>query len=159
MNRRRFLALSAAALATSARTATRHDWSGIALRAEARLTLSGTTDRHARHIFARVTAELATIEAQFSLHRSSALTRLNRDGRLAHPSPPILGLFALAARVHTATGGVLDPTIQPLWLATATGGNPRHSPRRLCRGPAGTPILTRMPGPFAWIKARLIGQG
>lgn len=123
MNRRRFLGLSAVALATPARVATRHDWTGIALGAETRLTLSGATDRHARHIFARVMAELATVEAQLSLYRDSALTRLNRDGRLAHPAPAMLELCALAGQVHAATDGVFDPTIQPLWLATATGGD------------------------------------
>ncbi|PIV78196.1 MAG: FAD:protein FMN transferase [Rhodobacteraceae bacterium CG17_big_fil_post_rev_8_21_14_2_50_63_15] len=121
MNRRRFLLLSAAVLAAPAHTAARHDWSGLALGAEARLTLSGASDTQARHIFARVTAELARIEAQFSLYRDSALTRLNRDGRLAHPAPEILALFALAQDMHQATGGAFDPSIQPLWLATATG--------------------------------------
>ncbi len=123
MNRRRFLALSAAVLAAPAHTATRHDWSGVALGAEARLTLSGATDTMARHIFARVTAELAQVEAQFSLYRDSALTRLNRDGRLARPGRQILDLFALAGDMHQATGGAFDPSIQPLWLATATGGD------------------------------------
>lgn len=121
INRRRFLALSAVALAKPARAATRHDWTGIALGAEARLTLSGATDAQARHIFARVMATLARVEAQFSLHRDSALARLNRDTRLTHPAPEILELFLLAGRVHLATGGVFDPTVQPLWLATATG--------------------------------------
>jgi len=123
MNRRRFLVLSAAVLAAPAHTATRHDWSGVALGAEARLTLSGATDTQARHIFAHVGAELARVEAQFSLYRDSALTRLNRDGWLAHPAPEILALFALAQEMHQATGGVFDPSIQPLWLATATGGD------------------------------------
>lgn len=128
MNRRRFLLLSAAVLgaavlALPARRAARHDWAGVALGAEARLTLSGATDRQARHIFARVTAELALIEAQFSLYRESALTRLNRDGRLAHPPPQITELFALAGRVHAATGGAFDPSVQPLWLAMAGQGD------------------------------------
>jgi thiamine biosynthesis lipoprotein len=123
MNRRRFLALSAAALAVPGRAAARHDWTGIALGAEARVTLAGATDAQARRVFARIGAALAGIEAQFSLHRDSALTRLNRDGRLAHPGPAVLALFGLAGRVHAATGGVFDPTIQPLWLATATGGD------------------------------------
>ncbi|GAB1480091.1 FAD:protein FMN transferase [Paracoccaceae bacterium] len=123
MNRRRFLALSAAVLAAPAHTATRHDWSGVALGAEARLTLSGATDTQARHIFARVMAELAQVEAQFSLYRDSALTRLNRDGRLARPGRQILDLFALAGDMQKATGGAFDPSIQPLWLATATAGD------------------------------------
>lgn len=123
MNRRRFLVLSAAVLSAPSHTATRHDWSGVALGAEARLTLSGATNTQARHIFARVTAELAQVEAQFSLYRDSALIRLNRDGRLARPGLQILDLFALAGDMHHATGGAFDPSIQPLWLATATGGD------------------------------------
>lgn len=123
ITRRRFIALSAVALATPTRAATRHDWQGIALGAQARLVLSGATDAQARHVFARVVSDLAQIEAQFSLYRDSALTRLNRDGRLSHPAPAMLDLFALAGQVHQATGGVFDPTIQPLWLATATGGD------------------------------------
>lgn len=121
MNRRRFLALSAAVLATPGRAATRHDWAGTAFGAQARLTLSGATDAQARHVFARVASELARVEAQFSLFRESALTRLNRDGRLAYPSPQVLDLFAQADLVHQATAGVFDPSIQPLWLATARG--------------------------------------
>jgi thiamine biosynthesis lipoprotein len=58
-----------------------------------------------------------------SLHRDSALTRLNRDGRLAWPSPELWSLLALAGQVHAATGGAFDPTVQPLWLAIATGGD------------------------------------
>lgn len=123
MNRRRFLALSAAVLATPGQSATRHDWAGRALGAEARITLSGATEAQARRIFARVARELALIEAQFSLYRDSALTRLNRDGRLAHPASDIVAAFALVDQVHQATGGAFDPSIQPLWRAIATGGD------------------------------------
>lgn len=123
ITRRRFIALSAVALAAPGYAATQHDWLGVALGAEARLVLSGATDAQARHVFASVVSELAQMEAQFSLYHDSALTRLNRDGRLSYPSVPLLDLFALADQVHQATGGAFDPTIQPLWLAMATGGN------------------------------------
>jgi thiamine biosynthesis lipoprotein len=123
ITRRRFFALSAAVLAAPGYAATRHDWQGVALGAEARLTLAGATDVQARHVFARVASELTQVEAQFSLYRDSSLTRLNRDGRLLHPAPDMLGLFVLADQVHQATGGAFDPTIQPLWLAVATGGD------------------------------------
>lgn len=123
ITRRHFVALSAVALAAPGHAATRHDWQCVALGAQARLVLSGATDAQARHLFARVASELAHVEAQFSLYRDSALTRLNRDGRLSHPSVPLLDLFVLAEQVHKATGGAFDPTIQPLWLATATGGD------------------------------------
>jgi len=46
---------------------------------------------------------------------------LNRDGRLAWPAPGLLALFRLAGRVHEATGGAFDPSVQPLWLAQAKG--------------------------------------
>ena len=123
ITRRRFIALSAAALAAPGYAATRHDWQGVALGAEARLVVSGATDAQARHVFARVVSELAHVEAQFSLYCDSALTRLNRDGRLSYPSVPMRDLFALADQVHRATHGAFDPTVQPLWLAMATGGN------------------------------------
>ena len=124
MQRRRFLTLTAAlALARPAQAATRHDWQGTALGAAARITLTGATDRQARHVFARTEQALARVEAHFSLHRNSALTRLNRDSRLAHPDPDILALLDLAGQVHAATDGAFDPSVQPLWRAIATGGD------------------------------------
>lgn len=124
MHRRRFLAVTAAApLAWPAGAATPATWSGRAMGAAARVVLHGAEPYQARRVFARIEAVLSRVETHFSLHRNSALTRLNRDGRLAYPAPDVLALFALAARVHRATGGVFDPSIQPLWLATATGGD------------------------------------
>lgn len=124
MNRRRFLTIAAAApLAWPARAATPAVWSGRAMGAAARIVLHGAEAHRARRVFARVEAALLRVESHFSLHTESALTRLNRDGRLTHPAPEVLALFDLASRVHAATGGVFDPSIQPLWLATATGGN------------------------------------
>ena len=121
--RRRFLTLTAAALACPARAEAPQVWDGRALGAAARIVLTGAPPRHARRVFAKVERALARIEAQFSLHVDSALTRLNRDGRLAHPGPEIVALFDLADRVHRATGGAFDPSVQPLWLALATGGD------------------------------------
>jgi thiamine biosynthesis lipoprotein len=122
MNRRRFLTLSAAALCPlPARAGTVTAWQGRGLGAALSLRLVGTDPWRAKRTFARVTAEIARIETLASLHRDSALTRLNRDGHLAWPSPDLLELLALAGRVHSATRGVFDPTVQPLWLATASG--------------------------------------
>ncbi len=123
MNRRRFLTIAAAFAACPARAGTPQVWTGRALGAEARIVLHGAAAHEAAGLFARVEAELARIESHFSLHADSALVRLNRDGRLAHPAPDMTDLFALAGRVHAATGGAFDPTIQPLWLATARGGD------------------------------------
>lgn len=126
-NRRRFLALSAATLAAMSLPARASlpvaRWQGVAMGAAASLTIAGLTDHAARPLFARVEAELARIEGHFSLHRDSALVRLNRTGRLAFPDPGIAELFTLAGQVHAATGGAFDPSIQPLWRAQAEGGN------------------------------------
>lgn len=124
MNRRRFLTIAAAATLTRpARAKTPAVWNGRALGAAARILLHGTEPHRAQRVFTRVEAELLRIESHFSLHIDSALVRLNRAGRLAHPAPELLALFDLASRIHAATGGAFDPSIQPLWLATATGGD------------------------------------
>ncbi len=146
MTRRRFLALSACATALPGRAAPPvappvARWRGVAMGSVATLTLSGLDDHAARPIFARVEAELARIEARFSLHRDSALTRLNRDGRLAWPGAEILELFSLADAVHAATGGAFDPSVQPLWRAIAEGRDP--GPARAALGWAGVEVSAR----------------
>lgn len=135
--RRRFLALSASALgagtlgagtlgfaALPPEPAPVTLWSGTGLGTALSLRLVGGTPAQARRTLARVGREIARIEAMASLHRDSALTRLNRDGHLAHPSEELLALLALADQVHDATGGAFDPTVQPLYAALADGRRP-----------------------------------
>ena len=122
MNRRRFLCLSAAALAPlPGHAGTVAAWEGTGLGTSLSLRLLGADPHHARQTFARVGAEIARIESLASLHRDSALTRLNRDGHLAWPAPDLLDILTIAGQVHAATGGAFDPTVQPLWLALANG--------------------------------------
>lgn len=124
MNRRRFLALSAAALMPMpAHAETLTEWQGTGLGAALSLRLTGADPHHARQTFTRVEAEIARIETLASLHRDSSLTRLNRDGHLAWPSPDLLDLLTLSGIAHTATEGAFDPTVQPLWRALADGTN------------------------------------
>lgn len=119
MNRRRFLSLSAAALATPAQAQTR--WQGRAFGADCTLTLSGPT-RQAEVALATLPAVIEAVEADFSLHhRISALTRLNATGRLGDPSPAFRALVDLADAVHHMTAGAFDPTVQPMWQALAEG--------------------------------------
>lgn len=129
MNRRRFLAISAAALALPAR-AEPIRWTGRALGAEATLTLHAPAAQ-AQAAIAAVQAELTHIEALFSLYGpASHLSRLNAEGRLPDPHSDLLDLLRHADTAHRWTGGAFDPTVQPLWQALATGGN-THAAKRL----------------------------
>lgn len=65
-------------------------------------------------------ATLQRIEAQMSLFREdSAVSRLNRDGRLASAPPELFDLLGIARDVARRSDGAFDPTVQPLWLAFA----------------------------------------
>lgn len=125
LNCRRFLTLSAcAALPMAARAAAApapQEWRGQAMGADVTLRLRGAAPMQARAFFAEAQRLLAHVENQFSLHRDSDLARLNRLGRLRFPDRDMLALMALSQRLHEATGGAFDPSVQPLWLARATG--------------------------------------
>ncbi|MFB9151219.1 FAD:protein FMN transferase [Roseovarius ramblicola] len=124
--RRRFLTISAAAVALPSAAAARETarWAGFALGAHANMTLAGITPLYARPVFARLEAEIARLERIFSLYRDdSALARLNRDGRLQAPPPELLEVLTLSDALHAASHGAFDPSVQPLWRALATGGD------------------------------------
>lgn len=133
MNRRRFLTITAAALCPLPARAQTVVWTGTGLGTALTIRLETATPATAPRLFTRIEALVQNIEATASLHRDSALTRLNRDGHLSHPSASLLALLTLADTVHTATGGAFDPTIQPLWLARANG-----TP---CTAPIGWPLV------------------
>ena len=74
-------------------------------------------------------AELRRLQAVLSLFDpASQISRLNRDGILRAPDPDFLAVLAMARRMHAASGGRFDPTIQPLWqvwaAASADGALP-----------------------------------
>ena len=124
--RRRFIhigaALAALALAPAALAeAPVRRWSGSALGAHASIELVGADAILADATFAAVEQEIVRLEALFSLYRTdSALSRLNAAGRLDAPEADLLRLLALVRSVHTETGGLFDPTVQPLFAAYAT---------------------------------------
>ncbi|NIA69707.1 FAD:protein FMN transferase [Pelagibius litoralis] len=132
MSRRRFLTISAAAAALPGRAwaqtpVTR--WRGAALGAGASMTLVGMTGSAAGDVFTAVEAEVARLEAIFSLHHpGSALNRLNRTGRLVSPPTELLELLVLSGALHRITDGAFDPTVQPLWelhaISAARGEQP-----------------------------------
>lgn len=127
VTRRRFLTLTAAAmmpLRASATTIT--EWHGTAIGAEAAIYLSHPD---APAIISRAVAEIERLEGIFSLYRAnSALAQLNAFGRLDAPPFELLECLALCGRVHTATQGLFDPTIQPLWQLYALGFTEGRAP-------------------------------
>ncbi len=91
-------------------------WRGTALGAQASLTILHWDEAEARHLISRALAELARLEAVFSLYRAdSALSRLNRDGALSGPPLDLVRLLHTARRWSERTGGAFDVTVQPLW--------------------------------------------
>lgn len=126
MTRRRVLFIGAVFAGTIAAGASRgaaradttqvQHWSGQALGAHATIALVGAQDDVAGQAFGAVLAEIRRLEAIFSLYDAeSALSRLNRHGRLADPPADLLALLGAARAAHEATGGLFDPTVQPLF--------------------------------------------
>ncbi len=117
--RRRFLAISAAAIAAPTIGAADpiYTWQGAALGAQATLRLAHPD---AKAIAAKVAAEISRLENIFSLYRpDSALSQLNSTGTLQTPQFELLECLSVAGAVHAASGGRFDPTIQPLWASYA----------------------------------------
>lgn len=114
LNRRRFLTISAAAVALPRRAAASpHVWTGAAMGARATIRI---THPDAVAITTRAAAEIDRLEGVFSLYRpDSALARLNATGQLDAPPFELLECLTLAGSVHAASGGLFDPTVQRLW--------------------------------------------
>jgi len=127
--RRRFLTVSAAMAAAAAmpgagRAGVQARWRGVAMGAEASMTVVGIDAIATRPVFAAAEVEIARLERIFSLSEpNGALSRLNARGRLLSPPPELVEVLALSDRLHRATGGAFDPTVQPLWQALVGGGD------------------------------------
>jgi len=125
LTRRRFIAIAAAGLASRFGAAAADQpppavWRGVALGAKAEIRIDGHEDMDAGRIITLVRREIDRLESLFSLYRvDSAITRLNENGVLNRPDPDFLVLLSLAAAIYRATGGLFDPTVQPLWDAYA----------------------------------------
>ncbi len=130
LSRRRFLAISACAMLPAASPPPeRLVWRGVALGADASITLEGPRAR-TEPALAGALAAIEEAAAQFSLHDpASAISRLNRAGRLDAPSGAMTSLLETCRVVHRATDGLFDPTVQPVWQALATGGDPATARR------------------------------
>jgi len=131
IDRRRFLAIAAALAATPAlASASPIRWRGIALGAEVEIEIHGPADQ-ARRVLNASRALLRDVESLFNLYDpASTLSRLNAAGHVVEKDNRFHRLFGEVDRLHAATGGLFDPSVQPLWRALADGGDP-DAARRL----------------------------
>ncbi|MDJ0895089.1 MAG: FAD:protein FMN transferase, partial [Alphaproteobacteria bacterium] len=91
-------------------------WRGVALGADASITLHHPDPAHLETTLAQAVAELRRLENIFSLYRpESALNLLNRDGVLDAPPLDLVRLLGEARSVSELTDGAFDVTVQPLW--------------------------------------------
>lgn len=135
-SRRRLIQIAAAACALglpaeAARAGVRVvRWRGVALGAEASITLYHGAPVKARSVLQRCATEIRRLEGIFSLYRpDSAICRLNRDGRLTRPPFELLDLTHQAAAVSRASDGAFDLTVQPLFALHARHfASPGHGP-------------------------------
>lgn len=141
ITRRRFVSLFAAAGALSliprglrAAEPKSFSWEGVALGADARLTLQHTDAAIANAAIAQCIAEVARLESIFSLHQAnSALCRLNQFGHIDHAPAELRELLAEVLLLSRLSDGAFDPTIQPLWKLYA---DHFASPKATERGPS-----------------------
>ena len=124
MSRRRALTVLAAGaglplVAASSRDAARPSafgWEGAALGATAAIKLRHADRDATLRAIGICVAEIDRLENEFSLFRpESALSRLNREGRLEHPSLDMRKLLTEAQHYGALSGGAFDVTVQPLW--------------------------------------------
>lgn len=122
------LALTPSALRALARARGRHaaTRAGLAFGTTVSLTLVADGSEVLEAALSDGFAAIRAVEAAASLYRTdSALTRLNRTGRLDAPNPLLRDLLAFALALAEASGGAFDPSVQPLWqtwAAAATRG-------------------------------------
>lgn len=95
-------------------------WRGVAMGADVSLDLHGATPED----LAAAVALIRGLEATFSLYDPrSELTQLNTLGGGALSSD-MAALLSLCHEMHDATGGLFDPTIQPVFAALLRGETP-----------------------------------
>jgi thiamine biosynthesis lipoprotein len=92
-------------------------WQGMALGAPASLVLHHGGDvARAQAALTATLAEVSRLEDMFSLFRADSwLSRLNRDGRVDNAPTEFLELLRTSLDMAALSGGLFDPSIQPLW--------------------------------------------
>lgn len=121
--RRRFLTIMAGcAVSASALRPARAEpviWRGRALGAQAEIRLFGADRDQAKQALLAARDTIQRMEKLFSLYiHDSALNKLNASGVLTLP-PEFARLMDIVDKMHDLSGGLFDPTVQPLMVALA----------------------------------------
>ena len=91
-------------------------WRGSVLRVPATILIQGADVARGERLAPLWEAELRRLERIFSLYRPELTLRtLNREGGLHAPPPELVELLSECRTVYRTTGGVFDPTVQPVW--------------------------------------------
>lgn len=91
-------------------------WQGQALGAPAKIILYYSDRHRADRLIRDCVREASRLEDIFSLYKQdSELSRLNRAGALAAPSPELINLLSICRTCWELSDGLFDPTVQPLW--------------------------------------------
>jgi len=124
ITRRRLITVAAAAaglpliLKAGSAQARLVTWEGTTLGAPSSIKLVAADEAKARAAIAAALNELERLEAVFSVYRAdSVLSTLNRDGRVDNAPADFVALLAKSLELARVSGGVYDPTIQPVWQA------------------------------------------
>lgn len=119
LTRRRFLSLTASAMVVPS-GARAERWTGYMFGAEVSLDLYGARGRVAADL-EDVVDLLTVLEKRFSIYDpTSELSSLNARGSRAI-SAEMADILQISRRVHGATRGYFDPTVQGLWQALSRG--------------------------------------
>ncbi len=125
-NRRRFISISATAVAATAffasgvsakaMPAKLYKWRGQAMGAPAQISLYATSELQAETLFKKCENEVVRLENIFSLYKpDSDISRLNATGILQNPNFEFIALLSRCIGYSKITEGAFDVTIQPLW--------------------------------------------
>ena len=96
-------------------------WRGNALGTDASILIEAEDETVAKNIFDHCQQEIDRLDNVFSLYLpTSALTRLNREGKIRNAPPELLNLVSECIQLGDFTDGAFDITIQSLWKLYAS---------------------------------------
>lgn len=104
------------------------EWHGTTLGAPSTIRLYHDDEKRAQAAIDAGLAELARLEAIFSVYRAdTVISALNRGGAVSDVPTDFLELLTHSVKLANLSGGIWDPTIQPVWqtyFRHFTGANP-----------------------------------